>query len=81
MLYVYAIILSFYSCRILFSCKVSSPNKRSGVNMSETALKFGPEWVRALSHGGSVNSPPPSPGLNKYKVNLTSSKERDINCT
>lgn len=35
--------------------------------MSETALKFGPEWLRVLSHGGSVNSPPPSPGL-KFKL-------------
>lgn len=39
--------------------------------MSETALKFGPEWLRALSHGGSVSSPPPSPGLNKFKVSST----------
>lgn len=36
--------------------------------MSETALKFGPEWLRVLSHGGSVSSPPPSPGVNKMKV-------------
>lgn len=35
--------------------------------MAETALKFGPEWLRVLSDGGSMSSPPPSPGLNKFK--------------
>ncbi|XP_058959916.2 GRB10-interacting GYF protein 2 isoform X2 [Pocillopora verrucosa] len=34
--------------------------------MSET-LTFGPEWLRALSSGNSVTSPPPSPGP-KYKL-------------
>lgn len=37
--------------------------------MTETALKFGPEWLRVLSHGNAVaSSPPPSPGLPKYKL-------------
>lgn len=31
-------------------------------------LNFGPEWLRALSSGGSVASPPPSPALPKYKL-------------
>nr|XP_033815425.1 GRB10-interacting GYF protein 2 isoform X1 [Geotrypetes seraphini]XP_033815426.1 GRB10-interacting GYF protein 2 isoform X1 [Geotrypetes seraphini] len=31
-------------------------------------LNFGPEWLRALSSGGSVMSPPPSPALPKYKL-------------
>ncbi|XP_043926525.1 GRB10-interacting GYF protein 2 isoform X3 [Protopterus annectens] len=31
-------------------------------------LNFGPEWLRALSSGGSVTSPPPSPALPKYKL-------------
>ncbi|XP_014662169.1 PREDICTED: PERQ amino acid-rich with GYF domain-containing protein 2-like [Priapulus caudatus] len=35
--------------------------------MSET-LTFGPEWLRALSGGSSVTSPPPSPGLPKFKL-------------
>ncbi|XP_064641991.1 GRB10-interacting GYF protein 1-like [Lineus longissimus] len=35
--------------------------------MAET-LKFGPEWLRALSDGNSVTSPPPSPGFPKYKL-------------
>ncbi|EDO33168.1 predicted protein [Nematostella vectensis] len=34
--------------------------------MSET-LTFGPEWLRALSSGNSVTSPPPSPGP-KFKL-------------
>lgn len=36
--------------------------------MSETALKFGPEWLRNLSHGNSVLSPPSSPASAKYKL-------------
>ncbi|XP_067828230.1 GRB10-interacting GYF protein 2-like isoform X5 [Heptranchias perlo] len=31
-------------------------------------LNFGPEWLRALSSGGSIASPPPSPALPKYKL-------------
>ncbi|XP_053317073.1 GRB10-interacting GYF protein 2 isoform X3 [Spea bombifrons] len=31
-------------------------------------LNFGPEWLRALSSGGSVVSPPLSPALQKYKL-------------
>uniref|UniRef100_A0A663EDT0 GRB10 interacting GYF protein 2 n=1 Tax=Aquila chrysaetos chrysaetos TaxID=223781 RepID=A0A663EDT0_AQUCH len=31
-------------------------------------LNFGPEWLRALSSGGSVTSPPLSPALPKYKL-------------
>uniref|UniRef100_UPI00358F27AD GRB10-interacting GYF protein 2-like n=1 Tax=Myxine glutinosa TaxID=7769 RepID=UPI00358F27AD len=31
-------------------------------------LNFGPEWLRTLSSGGSVASPPPSPALPKYKL-------------
>ncbi|XP_044147962.1 GRB10-interacting GYF protein 2 isoform X1 [Bufo gargarizans] len=31
-------------------------------------LTFGPEWLRALSSGGSVISPPLSPALPKYKL-------------
>ncbi|CAH3157868.1 unnamed protein product [Porites evermanni] len=36
------------------------------ISMSET-LTFGPEWLRNLSSGNSVTSPPPSPGP-KYKL-------------
>ena len=36
--------------------------------MADT-LTFGPEWLRALSDGNSVTSPPPSPaGFPKYKL-------------
>uniref|UniRef100_A0A8C0HTL2 GRB10 interacting GYF protein 2 n=3 Tax=Cetacea TaxID=9721 RepID=A0A8C0HTL2_BALMU len=31
-------------------------------------LNFGPEWLRALSSGGSITSPPLSPALPKYKL-------------
>ncbi|XP_069474001.1 GRB10-interacting GYF protein 2 isoform X3 [Ambystoma mexicanum] len=31
-------------------------------------LNFGPEWLRALSSGGTVTSPPLSPALPKYKL-------------
>ncbi|XP_039618179.1 GRB10-interacting GYF protein 2 isoform X2 [Polypterus senegalus] len=31
-------------------------------------LNFGPEWLRALSGGGTVTSPPLSPALPKYKL-------------
>ncbi|XP_073437344.1 GRB10-interacting GYF protein 2 isoform X4 [Dendrobates tinctorius] len=31
-------------------------------------LNFGPEWLRALSSGGSIISPPLSPALPKYKL-------------
>ncbi|XP_069752739.1 GRB10-interacting GYF protein 2 isoform X3 [Narcine bancroftii] len=31
-------------------------------------LNFGPEWLRALSRGGSITSPPLSPALPKYKL-------------
>ncbi|CAH1772880.1 unnamed protein product [Owenia fusiformis] len=34
-----------------------------------TDLNFGPEWLRALSDGNNVKSPPPSPaGFTKYKL-------------
>ena len=46
--------------------------------MTETTLKFGPEWLRALSHSGGgggsggpgLGSPPVSPGalISKYKM-------------
>ena len=45
--------------------------------MTETSLKFGPEWLRALSHSGGggsggpgLGSPPVSPGalISKYKM-------------
>ncbi|XP_048776485.1 GRB10-interacting GYF protein 2-like isoform X2 [Ostrea edulis] len=35
--------------------------------MADT-LKFGPEWLRALSDGNNVGTPPPSPGFGKYKL-------------
>ena len=35
--------------------------------MSET-LNFGPEWLRALSSGTGVTSPPPSPGMAQFKL-------------
>uniref|UniRef100_A0A8C7XD56 GRB10 interacting GYF protein 1a n=1 Tax=Oryzias sinensis TaxID=183150 RepID=A0A8C7XD56_9TELE len=31
-------------------------------------LHFGSCWLRALSSGGSVTSPPPSPAMPKYKL-------------
>ncbi|KAG5261309.1 hypothetical protein AALO_G00302450 [Alosa alosa] len=37
-------------------------------NMTAETLNFGPEWLRALSSGGSVTSPPPSPAMPKYKL-------------
>ncbi|MGH0186446.1 UNVERIFIED_CONTAM: hypothetical protein FKN15_021595 [Acipenser sinensis] len=36
--------------------------------MAAETLNFGPEWLRALSSGGSVTSPPPSPAMPKYKL-------------
>ncbi|KAM9500738.1 GRB10-interacting GYF protein 1 isoform 2-T3 [Clarias gariepinus] len=36
--------------------------------MTAETLTFGPEWLRALSSGGSVTSPPPSPAMPKYKL-------------
>ncbi|XP_075421060.1 GRB10-interacting GYF protein 1 isoform X3 [Tenrec ecaudatus] len=36
--------------------------------MAAETLNFGPEWLRALSSGGSVASPPPSPAIPKYKL-------------
>uniref|UniRef100_A0A8D2EXV1 GRB10 interacting GYF protein 1 n=1 Tax=Theropithecus gelada TaxID=9565 RepID=A0A8D2EXV1_THEGE len=36
--------------------------------MAAETLNFGPEWLRALSGGGSVVSPPPSPAMPKYKL-------------
>ncbi|XP_012780459.3 GRB10-interacting GYF protein 1 isoform X2 [Maylandia zebra] len=36
--------------------------------MTAETLNFGPEWLRALSSGGSVTSPPPSPAMPKYKL-------------
>uniref|UniRef100_A0A8C9T509 GRB10 interacting GYF protein 1 n=1 Tax=Scleropages formosus TaxID=113540 RepID=A0A8C9T509_SCLFO len=38
------------------------------MNMTAETLNFGPEWLRALSSGGSVTSPPPSPAMPKYKL-------------
>ncbi|KAI1902563.1 hypothetical protein AGOR_G00017170 [Albula goreensis] len=37
-------------------------------NMTAETLNFGPEWLRALSSGGSVTSLPPSPAMPKYKL-------------
>uniref|UniRef100_A0A672R373 GRB10 interacting GYF protein 1 n=1 Tax=Sinocyclocheilus grahami TaxID=75366 RepID=A0A672R373_SINGR len=37
-------------------------------NMTAETLNFGPEWLRALSSGGSVSSPPASPAMPKYKL-------------
>ncbi|XP_076131454.1 GRB10-interacting GYF protein 1 isoform X1 [Alosa pseudoharengus] len=36
--------------------------------MTAESLNFGPEWLRALSRGGSVTSPPPSPAMPKSKL-------------
>ncbi|XP_029437472.1 GRB10-interacting GYF protein 1 isoform X2 [Rhinatrema bivittatum] len=36
--------------------------------MAAETLNFGPEWLRALSSGGSITSPPPSPAMPKYKL-------------
>lgn len=36
--------------------------------MAAETLNFGPEWLRALSSGGSVASPPASPAMPKYKL-------------
>ncbi|XP_059394475.1 GRB10-interacting GYF protein 1-like [Carassius carassius] len=36
--------------------------------MTAETLTFGPEWLRALSRGGSVTSPPPSPAMPKSKL-------------
>ncbi|XP_075763827.1 GRB10-interacting GYF protein 1 isoform X4 [Pelodiscus sinensis] len=36
--------------------------------MAAETLNFGPEWLRALSSGGSLASPPPSPAMPKYKL-------------
>lgn len=36
--------------------------------MAAETLNFGPEWLRALSGGSSVASPPPSPAMPKYKL-------------
>ncbi|XP_058037116.1 GRB10-interacting GYF protein 1 isoform X3 [Ahaetulla prasina] len=36
--------------------------------MAAEMLNFGPEWLRALSSGGSVVSPPSSPAMPKYKL-------------
>uniref|UniRef100_A0A131Y0N3 Putative nuclear-export-signal nes-containing protein/polyadenylated-rna export factor n=1 Tax=Ixodes ricinus TaxID=34613 RepID=A0A131Y0N3_IXORI len=36
--------------------------------MGETALKFGPEWLRALTQTNGVTAPAPTAGLTKYKL-------------
>lgn len=36
--------------------------------MAAETLNFGPEWLRALSSGGSMTSPPSSPAMPKYKL-------------
>lgn len=37
--------------------------------MADTTLRFGPEWLRQLSSGGSMTSPPPSPSFGgKFKL-------------
>ncbi|GAB0201181.1 GRB10-interacting GYF protein 2 [Grus japonensis] len=36
--------------------------------MAAETLNFGPEWLRALSGGGGVSSPPPSPALPRYRL-------------
>uniref|UniRef100_A0A8C0XC99 GRB10-interacting GYF protein 2 n=1 Tax=Castor canadensis TaxID=51338 RepID=A0A8C0XC99_CASCN len=36
--------------------------------MAAETLNFGPEWLRALSSGSSVASPPSSPAMPKYKL-------------
>lgn len=36
--------------------------------MTAETLNFGPEWLRALSRGKSVTSPPPSPAMPKSKL-------------
>ncbi|XP_062869751.1 GRB10-interacting GYF protein 1 isoform X2 [Trichomycterus rosablanca] len=36
--------------------------------MTAETLNFGPEWLRALSRGGSVTTPPPSPAMPKSKL-------------
>uniref|UniRef100_A0A6Q2XJF9 GYF domain-containing protein n=1 Tax=Esox lucius TaxID=8010 RepID=A0A6Q2XJF9_ESOLU len=38
------------------------------LSMTAETLNFGPEWLRALSRGGSVTSPPPSPAMPKSKL-------------
>uniref|UniRef100_A0A8B9GQ27 GRB10 interacting GYF protein 1b n=1 Tax=Astyanax mexicanus TaxID=7994 RepID=A0A8B9GQ27_ASTMX len=36
--------------------------------MTAETLNFGPEWLRALSRGGSITSSPPSPAMPKSKL-------------
>ncbi|KAF7700899.1 GRB10-interacting GYF protein 1 isoform X1 [Silurus meridionalis] len=36
--------------------------------MTAETLNFGPEWLRALSRGGSITSPPSSPAMPKSKL-------------
>ncbi|XP_056317202.1 GRB10-interacting GYF protein 1 isoform X4 [Danio aesculapii] len=36
--------------------------------MTAETLNFGPEWLRALSSGSSLSSPPASPAMPKYKL-------------
>ncbi|KAA0723081.1 GYF protein 1 PERQ amino acid-rich with [Triplophysa tibetana] len=36
--------------------------------MTAETLNFGPEWLRALSSGGTLSSPPASPAMPKYKL-------------
>ncbi|XP_029389372.1 GRB10-interacting GYF protein 1 isoform X2 [Mus pahari] len=54
-----------WSC--LLRSSLTFEKHRSSAMAAET-LNFGPEWLRALSSGGSVASPPPSPAMPKYKL-------------
>uniref|UniRef100_A0A8C9SS77 GRB10 interacting GYF protein 2 n=1 Tax=Scleropages formosus TaxID=113540 RepID=A0A8C9SS77_SCLFO len=56
----------YCSCRFFICFSYISEHQEI---MAETqTLNFGPEWLRALSGGGSVTSPPLSPALPKYKL-------------
>lgn len=62
-------------CRYLDGARLVLPSllvltfeKRLNSTMAAETLNFGPEWLRALSSGGSVTSPPPSPAMPKYKL-------------
>ncbi|KAG8445408.1 hypothetical protein GDO86_010261 [Hymenochirus boettgeri] len=68
--------LVLFGLWIRFGCEadreiivLENPTETEGIMTAETqTLNFGPEWLRALSSGGSVISPPPSPALPKYKL-------------
>ncbi|GFU48802.1 GRB10-interacting GYF protein 2 [Nephila pilipes] len=56
------------SRRVLDRCLPTTSTETCKIEMSETALNFGPDWIRALSTGSTSAPPPTSMPIPRYSL-------------